>query len=63
MLVVQSVLFETLGRSVWWSNVHAEIGATSPTVLIVMGVIIGVVAISAGWVQGGTSRRGMEASV
>ncbi len=62
MLVVQSILFETAGRSAWWSDVHAQIGATSPAALIATGVVLGVAAIGAGWSLGGSPRRGTEAT-
>jgi hypothetical protein len=58
MLIVQSILFETAGRSAWWSNIHAQIGATSSPTLIAVGVVIGVVTIAVGWTLGGSSRRG-----
>ena len=61
MLVFQTILFETVGRSEWWSDVHAHIGATSPMLLLVLGITLGVVAVAAGWISGGTSRREAQA--
>lgn len=56
MLVVQSVLFETVARSAWWSDVHAQIGATSPAILAAFGAGIGTIAVVAGWVAGSNAR-------
>ena len=52
MLVIQSILFETVGRTEWWSELHAQIGATSPFVLITLGVLVGTVVVAAGWKAG-----------
>ncbi len=60
MLVVQSILFETLAYSAWWSDIHAQIGNISPTVLILFGLLLGASAIAAGWRLGAQSRRSEE---
>ena len=56
MLVLQSVLFETVARSAWWAGVAAQIGATSPFVLMGLGITAGAVAVIAGWSAGGSDR-------
>ena len=63
MLVIQSVLFETVGRSEWWSEVHAQIGATSPFVLIALGTVTGAVVVAAGWKAGATGGSAARAAV
>ncbi len=61
MLVFQTILFETVGRSAWWSSVHAQIGATSAALLMVLGIAVGTVAVSAGWISGASSSREAQA--
>ena len=52
ILVAQSILFETISRSAWWADVHHQIGATSTMVLMVLGVVIGAIAVASGWIAG-----------
>lgn len=63
LLLLQSVLFETVGRSAWWVGVNAQIGATSPAVLAAVGIGLGAVAIAAGWASGGSVRTASRVSV
>lgn len=55
ILLFQTVLFETIGRSAWWSGVHTEIGATSPALLAFVGIALGAVAVWSGWMSGSRS--------
>lgn len=56
ILVLQTVLFETVARSPWWSDVHVQIGAMSPVILVALGVALGAVAVVAGWLSGSSTR-------
>ena len=60
VLVLQSILFETLGRSSWWADLHEHIGAISPAVLASFGIALGAVAVIAGWISG-SSRPAAQA--
>ncbi len=52
VLVLQSILFETLALSAWWKGVDMQIGAMSPAVLASFGIALGAVAVIAGWTSG-----------
>lgn len=60
ILALQSLLFETVAQSAWWSNAHAQIGATSPLVLAAVGVVMGAVAVLAGWKQGASKHAALN---
>jgi len=55
MLILQTVLYETLARSAWWSGMNSQIGAISPVILVAFGIALGAVAVVAGWKSGGST--------
>lgn len=61
VLLLQSILFETLGKSAWWDGINSQIGAMPPGVLMAFGVALGAIAVAAGWTSG--SRRTVEPQV
>ncbi len=54
VLIVQWILFPTLGYSAWWKSVDLQIGALSPAVLMSTGLLLGAFAVVAGWMFGST---------
>ncbi len=51
VIAVQSVAFETAGRTVIWSDLNGWIGTLSPLTLACFAVLLGIVATCFGWVN------------
>ena len=57
LILLQSLLFETLGRTAGWEALYASL-AHVPTALIVsLGLAAGILAGAAGWIGGQTPPR------
>ena len=56
IIVLQSIAFETLGRSGWWDGVMNGYAAVPIYVPALSGLLIGGAAVAAGWKLKGTAQ-------
>jgi hypothetical protein len=57
LLVVQSLVFETLGRTAGWERLYAAIGTLPAAMVATLGLAMGAAAAWAGWAVGRTPAR------
>ncbi len=56
VIAVQSLVFETAGRTVVWSDVNSWLGSLSQVVLACFAVLLGIVVTWLGWINGRANR-------
>ncbi len=56
VIALQSLAFETAGRTVIWADINEWIGTVPPLVLACFAGLLGIVATVFGWVNGRTNR-------
>jgi hypothetical protein len=50
-ITVQSLMFETVGGSLWWANFAAKVVAFPTPLLVSIGVVLAAIALWQGWVR------------
>lgn len=49
VLAAQSIVFETVSRTVWWADANRAIGTVAPVTMAAIGLIVGVIVVYFGW--------------
>lgn len=55
-VVIQMLLFETLGRSSAWEQIYSNLAFANPVLVALPGIAIGVLVIVSGWIAGGRAQ-------
>ncbi len=57
LIVLQSLLFETLGRTGGWVELYASLASVPTSLLVSLGLAAGILAGAAGWIGGQPPQR------